>query len=144
MISHRNYTNSKPIEYTVPKNTLIYKNYIDTKLSPSLDYNYPHYDIGCSILYEAYLKDKSTFILKGNIIINITSNTLLEKNFNEIYIYLINGSITIDGEKYFFSRCERKYDEENNDSQIFYQKDGSTIEKYYNFNILDFLPSITD
>ena len=143
MIINSQFTVSKPIDYKVPENKLIYENYIEAKLSPSSNFEEPHFNVGCSILYEAYLRHKSTFTLKGNTIINIIN---LEHSLFELSktgIYSIKGSITIAGEKYSFHSCKRTYDNDNNDSQIAYDKIGlDTL--YYNFNILDLLPPITD
>ena len=137
---------SKPIDYQVPKNKFIDKNYIDRDLFPTLNYKSDHYNIGCSLLYKAFLNKKSTLTLKGNTIINISSLTVLTKKFSQIDTYGIKGTITIAGNEYSFEQCYREYDNENNennDSQLICYTTKSHTLLNYQFNALDILPSLT-
>ena len=147
MILYSQFNASKPIDYKVPKNKLIYETYKDDKLSPSSNFGDGHFNVGCSILYNAYFKKKSTFTLKGNTTINITSVIPSLIKISKIFSYNIKGTITIDGKEYSFTNCERKYDNKdnnNNDSSILYKISERPKPKYYQFkfNILDILPPL--
>ena len=143
LIKKYQFPNSNPIDYKIPKKKLIYETHTVAKLSPSLNFEEPHFNIGCSILYKSFFKNKSTFTLKGNTIINISHVQASSVELSQTRIYNIEGTITIAGETYSLIICIPKFDETNNDSQISYDKIG-LHPRDYNFNILDFLPSITD
>ena len=137
---------SNLIKYKVPKNKFIDENYTNTKLSPSSNYFSSLYNIGCILLYRGNLKNKSTFRLKNNVIINITYRKIKEKQIPTMRTFNIKGNIKIDGKEYLFYGCDLNYDQSiyNNDSKIIYYEGlHNKDENSYLFNILDFLPPLT-
>ena len=145
-IDNGRFGNSRSIDYAVHKNRFIDKNYTNTKLSSSLTYDQSFGNIGCTILYKDYSKNKKVFSLKNNVTINVKYTKILTKNLSSSNKFPINGTIKIRGKENLFYKCVRRYDNsiENNDSEIpYYESRGHKKPSHYFFSILDFLPPLT-